>query len=378
MHDLRELIADRIRASGPISFAEFMELSLYHPELGYYARAAQQTGRAGDFFTSVDVGPLFGELLARQFAEMWRLLYPEDESEQPKAFSLVEAGAGNGRLARDVLDAVERNDPAFYAAIGLSLVEKSAVARAAQAETLDRHAPLLVHTSATLPANIDGVIFANELLDALPTHATVMTGQGLREVFVDLATPRTSSESVRFVERLEQPSKPEIAEYLARAGAEMRRGWRAEVNLAAEAWVEKAASALERGFLVIIDYGHEQADLYGVAHAGGTLASFARHSQPEDFLQRPGDVDITAHVDLTAITRAAERSGLDVVGRLDQTYFLLGLGAADIEGMSLPQRLALKTLMLPGGLGSTHKVLIFGKRVGKPALKGLSYRVRLT
>jgi SAM-dependent MidA family methyltransferase len=158
----------------------------------------------------------------------------------------------------------------------------------------------------------------------------------------------------------------------------MRQGWRAEVNLAAEAWVEKAASALERGFLVIIDYGHEQTDLYGVAHAGGTLASFARHSQPEDFLQRPGDVDITAHVDLTAITRAAERSGLDVVGRLDQTYFLLGLGAADIEGMSLPQRLAMKTLMLPGGLGSTHKVLIFGKRVGKPALKGLSYRVRLT
>jgi SAM-dependent MidA family methyltransferase len=387
MGALRELIADRIRASGPISFAEFMELSLYHPELGYYARAAQQTGRAGDFFTSVDVGPLFGELLAKQFAEMWEFLSTgsDPRTSTANAFDLVEAGAGNGRLARDILDAAERNDPAFYAAIGLSLVEKSAVARAAQADTLGRHARLVAHSSASLPANIHGVIFANELLDALPTHATVMAANGLREVYVDLEPRRhedtkrpESGEPVRFVERLEEPSKPEIAEYLARAGAEMRQGWRAEVNLAAEAWIERAASALDRGFLVIIDYGHEQSELYSVTHAGGTLASFARHAQPEDFLQRPGEVDITAHVDLTAITRAAERSGLDVIGRLDQTYFLLGLAAADIDGMSLPQRLAMKTLMLPGGLGSTHKVLIFGKGVGRPALKGLSYRVRLT
>ncbi len=141
---LREVIADRIRTSGPISFAEFMDISLYHPELGYYARAAQKTGRAGDFFTSVDVGPIFGELLAKQFAEMWRILQTQSPipNLQSLRFDLVEAGAGSGRLARDVLDAAKRTDSEFYAAIRLSLVEQSPAARAAQVETLGPHASL--------------------------------------------------------------------------------------------------------------------------------------------------------------------------------------------------------------------------------------------
>jgi SAM-dependent MidA family methyltransferase len=390
MNRLRELIADRIRTSGPISFAAFMDLSLYHPELGYYARAPQKTGRAGDFFTSVDVGPIFGELLAKQFGEMWRVLgsdpltgdAPQRETGCTTSgtrngtgvrphFDLVEAGAGSGRLARDVLDAVQRSDPEFYAAIRLSLVEQSPAARSAQIETLGPHAAVLKHSATTLPDDIRGVIFSNELLDALPTHVVVMTDSGLREVFVDVS-------SDHFVERHEELSTPRIAEYLARAGAEMRVGWRAEVNLAAEEWVTSAAKALRHGFLLLIDYGHDERELYGGSHAAGTLTSFKQHSQFADFLQQPGETDITAHVDLTAVTRAAERSGLDVLGRLDQTYFLLGLGIAELEGLSLQQRLALKTLLLPGGLGSTHKVLIFGRRVGTPRLRGLSYRVRMT
>jgi SAM-dependent MidA family methyltransferase len=362
---LRELIADRIRTSGPISFAEYMDISLYHPELGYYARAARKTGRAGDFFTSVDVGPLFGELLAKQFAEMFRVLWPDP------VFDLVEAGAGSGRLARDILDAAQTHDPAFYSAIRLSLVERSSAARAAQIDTLGPHAPLLVHSAATLPADIVGVIYANELLDALPTHAVVMTDRGLREVFIDMSEGN-------FVERYEEPSTPRIAEYLARAGAEMRVGWRAEVNLSAEEWTKTAAGSLRRGFLVVIDYGHDERELYNTSHSAGTLTSYKQHSQLADFLQEPGETDITAHVDLTAVTRAAEHAGLDVLARLDQTYFLLGLGITDLEALSLQQRLAMKTLLLPGGLGSTHKVLIFGKGVGTPELKGCSYRVRLT
>jgi SAM-dependent MidA family methyltransferase len=362
---LRELIADRIKTSGPISFAEFMDLSLYHPELGYYARAAQKTGRAGDFFTSVDVGPIFGALLAKQFAEMWRVMGVRPH------FDLVEAGAGNGRLARDILDAAEQNDPEFYAALGLSLVEQSPTARAAQIDTLGPHASLLKHSAAALPDEITGVIFANELLDALPTHVVLMTERGLREVFIDVRDDH-------FVERTEELSTPRLAEYLARAGAEMRVGWRAEVNLAAEDWMKNAAQSLHAGFLVVIDYGHDEDELYNASHASGTLTSFKKHSQPPDFLEEPGETDITAHIDLTAVTRAAERSNLDVLARLDQTYFLLGLGLTDLDGLALRQRLALKTLLLPGGLGSTHKVLIFGKGVGKPALQGTSYRVRLT
>jgi SAM-dependent MidA family methyltransferase len=375
MSTLRELIADRIRTSGPISFAEFMELSLYHPEHGYYARASRKTGRAGDFFTSVDVGPIYGELLARQFGEMWRLLRPGAATSELPAFDLVEAGAGDGRLARDVLDAAQRSDPAFYSSIRLSLVEQSAAARAVQAETLGPHGARLSFSAPTLPENIHGVIYANELLDALPTRAVVMTENGLREVFIDI--DRSTAPS-RFVERFEEPSTPRIADYLARAGAVMHKGARAEVNLAAEDWIKRAAKALRKGFMIIVDYGHEEADLYGGSHATGTLTSFKQHTQVADFLQEPGECDITAHVDLTAITYAAERAGLDVLGRLDQTYFMLGLGMADLQDMPLQRRLAMKTLLLPGGLGSTHKVLIFGKDVGKPALKGCSYRMRLT
>ncbi|HEY0284297.1 MAG TPA: SAM-dependent methyltransferase [Vicinamibacterales bacterium] len=385
---LRELIADRIRANGPISFAEFMEISLYHPELGYYARAARKTGRAGDFFTSVDVGPIFGGLLAKQFGEMWRVL-----GENGAVFDLVEGGAGNGRLSRDILDAAQKDDPDFYSVIRLSLVEQSPAARGAQVEVLGPHAALLVHSASALPETVHGVIYANELLDALPTHAVVMTDAGLREVFIDLA-PSTvreppghpqqgrgtagSEHAVRFVERFDAPSAPRLAEYLARAGAEMRVGWRAEVNLRAEDWTKKAAESLRRGFIVLIDYGHDERELYSASHSVGTLTSYKQHSQLADFLQEPGETDITAHVDISAVTRAAERSGLDVLARLDQTYFLLGLGITDLEGLSLQQRLAMKTLLLPGGLGSTHKVLIFGRGVGKPALKGCSYRVRLT
>ena len=383
---LRELIADRIRTSGPISFAEFMDISLYHPEFGYYARAAQKTGRAGDFFTSVDVGPIFGELLAKQFAEMRSLiekgdgnLFREDLSKKIPVpfFDLVEAGASNGRLSRDILDAARTKDPEFYAAVRLSLVEASPAARAAQVETLGPHAPLLAHSGLALPEEIHGVIYANELLDALPTHAVVMTDAGLREVFVDFH-PSAGSGRGAFVERFEELSTPRIAQYLARAGAEMRVGWRAEVNLRAEDWVKRAAGSLRRGFLVLIDYGHDERELYDAAHSAGTLTSYKQHSQLADFLQEPGETDITAHVDLSAITRAAEQSGLDVLARLDQTYFMLGLGITELDGLSLKQRLAMKTLLMPGGLGSTHKVLIFGKGVGKPALKGCSYRVRLT
>lgn len=372
--DLRELIGRKIDSQGPISFAEFMDLALYHPTLGYYARTSRRTGRAGDFFTSVDVGPVFGELLARQFADMWRVL----KNPKSRFFDLVEAGAGNGQLARDILDAAQRADPDFYSAIQLHLVERSPAARAVQAATLGPHAGRLSDRAQHLPQGIRGVIFANELLDALPTHAVQMTDEGLREVFV-------GRDGDRFVEVLRGPSTQRIAGYLEGISSALRPGWRAEVNLAAVDWTQAAARALSQGFLVIIDYGHRDAELYGVSHASGTLAVFHRHTTRADCLADPGEYDITSHVDLTAVTRTAEAHGLTTIAQLDQTYFLLGLGLGEMieerpgaAAADLQRRLALKTLMLPGGLGSTHKVLIFGKDVGKPSLRGCSYRVRLT
>ena len=382
MTRLGEVIRQRIRREGPLPFAAYAECALYHPDLGYYARADRRSGRGGDFFTSVDLGPLFGELLAAQFAEMWRRFRGGEPGEG--RFALVEAAAGSGRLARDALDAAAREDPAFYAAIDLHLVERSATARSAQNDTLGPHAARIASSGPDVPGDVTGVIFANELLDALPPHVLAMTAAGLREVHVDVDA------GGGLVERLGPLSGAAVREHVSTWGIRLEPGWRAEICPAALAWVRRAAGALKRGFLLLIDYGHEAEELYSATHAAGTLTTYRRHRVRNEaaggtppWLAEPGERDITAHVDLTAVRRTAEREGLETLGVLDQTYFLLGLGALDRvaaeEGVSgLRRRLALKSLLIPGGLGSTHKVLVFGKGVGRPRLSGCAHAERLT
>ena len=378
--DLSAKIAELIRERGPITVAAFMNLALYDPEFGYYARAPQRSGRAGDFFTSVDVGPLFGELLERQLAEMAALL-----PQSPIDF--VEVGAGNGRLAADIVGAAQRRNPAFCARVQVHLVEASAAARHEQAERFADLAARLISSSATLPDSFEGVLLANELLDAFPVHQVVMRGCGLREVYVDLG------DSDSLLAMREGPlSTPELGEYLAKLDVTLEPGWRTEINLQAVNWIRDVARRLRRGFIIMIDYGHEARELYSATHAGGTLTSFTRHTtsvqdsaagQPL-WLAHPGEQDLTAHVDFTSVRAAAEQAGLDTLAFLDQTYFLLGLASAETidEGPTvvdqIKKRLALKTLLMPGGLGSTHKVLIFGKSVGKPTLRGCSFGQRVT
>ena len=379
------MIRERIRTTGPLPFAEYAEYALYHPDLGYYARADRRSGRAGDFFTSVDLGPWFGALLAAQFAEMWRILQSAGDD---RRFDLIEAAAGNGRLARDVLDAAAADDPAFYEAIDLHLVERSRTARDAQAAVLGPHAARVAYSGPDIPAAVHGVIFANELLDALAPHVLEMTADGLREVYVDV--DRTNGD---FVERLGPLSDARVRAHVDDRNITLQPGWRAEVAPAAADWVRRAVRAVGRGFLLLIDYGHEADELYSATHAAGTLTTYRRQRSadaadgaPPPWLGDPGACDITAHVDLTLVRDTAERAGARTLGVLDQTYFLLGLGAVDRAGQAagkdgvaaLRQRLAIKSLLLPGGLGSTHKVMIFGRDVGAPALSGCSYRVRAT
>ena len=371
-------IAELIRERGPITVAAFVNLALYDPEFGYYARAPQRSGRAGDFFTSVDVGPLFGELLERQLAEMAALL-----PQSPIDF--VEVGAGNGRLAADIVGAAQRRNPAFCARIQVHLVEASAAARHEQAERFPDLAARLISSSATLPDSFEGVLLANELLDAFPVHQVVMRDCGLREVYVDLG------DSDSLLAMREGPlSTPELGEYLAKLDVTLEPGWRTEINLQAVNWIRDVARRLRRGFIILIDYGHEARELYSATHAGGTLTSFIGHTtsgqasatgQPL-WLARPGEQDLTAHVDFTSVRAAAEQAGLDTLAFLDQTYFLLGLASAETidEGATVVDQIKkrLKTLLMPGGLGSTHKVLIFGKDVGKPTLRGCSFGQRVT
>jgi len=389
-----------------------MKLALYDSTFGYYARAARRSGRAGDFFTSVDVGPLFGELLEIQLAEMGAILQghgpqPPALSPQPSAlrpetrFDLVEAAAGNGRLSTDILRAARRRDPAFYDALRLHLVEVSPEARRAQRDALGEVSDRLASSAPDLPDSFEGALIANELLDAMPVHQVVMREGGLREVYVDVARPLQDRDrgadnpALPLVTVEGPPSTPDLQAYLDRLGVTLEPGWRGEINLDAVAWVRDAARRLRRGFIILIDYGHEARHLYSASHAGGTLTTYARHRSegPESasatppWLQQPGERDITSHVDFTSVRAAAEDEGLTTLGFLDQTYFVLGLlehGGRELlspgtpDTGSRPPSLALKTLMMPGGLGSTHKVLILGKGVGASVLQGCAFRMRVT
>ena len=372
---LDALIGERIRNAGPLTAAAFMELALYHPTLGYYTRASKRTGRAGDFYTSVDVGPQFGALLAAQLDEMRRQL-------ASPSFDLVEGAAGNGQLSRDILDASAARYPELYESLRVNLVETSPAARQVHADTLAPHKAKLEASTAVLPNTVTGVIFANELLDALPTPAVTMTETGLAESYGAL-------DGDRLVERLGPPSTPALASYLERLDLDLAPGWRGEICRSAMEWVRTAANRLHRGVMLLVDYGHTADRLYAGHHARGTLPTFTSHlvdaaSQSGEgprgpaWLSEPGDRDITAHVDITSVCDSARKAGLDLLGVVDQSRFLLGLGAVDESAMDhdpqaqLRHRLALKTLLVPGGLGSTHQVMLFGRGVGTPTLAGLS------
>jgi SAM-dependent MidA family methyltransferase len=376
-------LIDVVRERGRLTVASFMDLALYDPHFGYYARAGRRSGRTGDFFNSVDVGPRFGELLAVQVAEMAGLL----DSGGRTPFDLVEAGAGSGRLSADILRAIKRADQCLFGRTRLHLVEASAVARAEQHGSLSDLIERFVFSDERLPESYEGVLFANELLDAFPVHQVVMRAEGLREVFVVTVGDRLAT-----VE--EAPSTPALAAYLRALGVSMQPGWRAEISLRAVDWVREASRRLRRGFIVLIDYGHEARDLYSETHAGGTLTSFSRHTATEPerggtaplWLGAPGEQDLTAHVDFTSVKTAAEKEGLETVALLDQTYFLFGLagfGGAVVSERppnleTAARRRAFATLTMPGGLGSTMKVLILAKGVGAPNLAGCSYKVRMT
>jgi SAM-dependent MidA family methyltransferase len=399
-----------------------MDLALYDAEAGYYARAPQRSGRAGDFFTSVDVGSMFGELLERQIAEMAAILAESPAAPAAPAargargaretttrragpgatsstgdagavFDLVEAGAGNGRLAADILRAARRRHPSVYGRTHLHLVEASAEARTAHRETLAEVAVRLRSSSDAMPDRFEGVLVANELLDAFPVHQVVMREDGLREVYVD-ADRRGSFAGPagdRFVLVEGPPSTPALREHLARLHVALEPGWRVEINLRAVDWIRDVARRLVRGFIILIDYGHDARDLYSASHSAGTLTTYSTHraegpdsrGRTPAWLLRPGEQDITAHVDFTSVREAAEAEGLATIAFLDQTYFVMGL--LDSEDLAngagqahLQKSLALKTLLMPGGLGSTHKVLLLGKHVGVPALLGCSFGVRVT
>lgn len=371
---LRNILLERIGASGSITFADYMAACLYEPGLGYYTSPGRKVGAEGDFYTSSNVHRVFGRLLAREIASMWRTMG------EPADFQIVEAGAANGRLSADIMDAVAELEPALYATVTCRLIEAEPSLAESQRVMLADHLPRLAWSSpeelAAGTLEITGCLLTNELVDALPVHLVEMTSDGLREVMV-------TAEGEQFREQLALPSTPAIEAYLQRIGVSLNVGQRAEIHLAADQWLKGVARSLRRGFVITIDYGYQAEELYGPMRKSGTLLCYYRHQVEEDPYIRVGQQDITTHVDFTSLVRCGEEAGLSVFWYGEQYRFLMAAGMMDellalesrpiSEGERLKDRLALKKLMLPdGGMGDTFKVLVQGKGVDRPELLCLS------
>jgi SAM-dependent MidA family methyltransferase len=360
---LVELLRRRIQAEGPITFHDYMETVLYHPQLGYYA-TREPMGREGDYLTSPEVHPIFGALVAKQIFQFWELLG------RPNRLDLVEQGAGTGRLARDILRWAARREPAFSRALRYRIVEISAALRRRQEETLAAAPGLAedqIEWREELPAAIEGCVLSNELLDSFPVHRIVRQDGGSLEVYV-------WHREGRFEEGVGPLSTDRIERYFDALGVWPAQGCVAEVNLHAVDWMERVVTSLRRGFVLTFDYGYEAAELYAPWRREGTLLCFYRHNASTEPYARIGKQDMTAHVDFTTLMHVGEQHGLETAGFTTQARFLvnLGIGAGvDAAAREAPEELeeyyarrrAAQELIDPAGLG---RVRALAQRKGMP------------
>ena len=368
---LTGLFIERIQQNGPLRFDEFMRDCLYHPQHGYYTSRVPKSGRR-DFFTSPEVGPAFARLLAFQFAEMWERL------NRPERFDLAECGAGDGRLASDLLACLKAKHTDCFAAIRYTLVESAAAQREQAAERLAPFAEA-AQCLPELPAQpITGCIFTNELLYALPVQRVVRRGGHLRTILVGTKTGKKGRE---LAEVEGEHASPAECEYLGEYGMSLLEGQVAEIGLEVLKWLELAAGRLDRGYLLTIDYGHRARELYGPGHMRGTLMAYRDHRANEDWLGWPGLQDLTAHVNFTALEAHGREIGLQPLGFGTQTQFLMALARASgyLESLQgdpadrerIERVEQFKQLIHPGGMGETFKVLVQGKGVPGEGLSGL-------
>src|SRR5947208_10363638 len=330
---LLTFIRETIRGRGPQSFAWFMQQALYHPEHGYYSSGRCAIGRRGDYFTNVSVGPIFGQLLAAQFAEIWERLGKIDN------FVLVEQGAHHGELARDVLQSTRRRWPDFFAALRYRIIEPFPVLQMRQRQTLEGCAlsrPGTTRRSSLQSfrdriewcASIDalepftGVHFSNELFDAAPVHliVSVKTKTGSTDWLEKFVT--LNGDEFGF---LHQPiDNRRLRDHLQKLPARPA-SYETEVNLVALDWIGNVAPKLARGYVILVDYGYPRDEFYVPHRSAGTLQVRAQHRLLASPFEQIGHADITAHVEWTSIVERAEASGLQVKGFSDQHHFITGI-----------------------------------------------------
>lgn len=359
---LARWIAGRIGENGPVRFRDFMEWCLYHPQFGYYMKDRPVIGKDGDYYTSPSVGTIMGEMLASAFAGHWR-------ADPKPVCRIVEWGGGPGRLAGQILDELAVRHPDLYGRAEYWIVDASPRHRR-QHRALDaRHAGKWRSLSpadwqaeeAPLPAGT--VVFSNELLDAFPVHRVKFDGKRYLEQMVTL------DDAGRFVPswRSVSPESP-LGRWLAEADLDGKlvAGQVFEVNLEAESWLAQIAGRLSDGLVVTIDYGDVEDVLLSPARMAGTLMCYRRHAAHDDPFVHPGEQDITAHVNFSALMRAGERCGLSVVSFETQREFLvrrgvLGLLAEHAEAdpfhPAARRNRAIRQLLVGDRMGDVFKVL---------------------
>jgi SAM-dependent MidA family methyltransferase len=355
---LREILINKIQNDGPVSFHDFMEMALYYPGEGYYTGCCERIGKQGDYYTTPEFSAVFGLLLAKQLEEMWKLM---DSS----SFTIVEYGAGPGTLCHDILSYFSR-DQSLYERLRYCIIEKSPamVAREKQllcdkAEWYDRIEDISFET---------GCILTNEVLDNFAVHEVVMQKE-LMEVYIDYADG--------FKELL-VPAPVELKEYLAELNVTLPAGYRTEINLEALSWLEKNAAALQKGFLLTIDYGFPAHEFYSLSRHQGNLVCYQKHATNTSLYQAVGEQDITAHVNFSALHHWGKRYGLSCCGYTSQAHFLHGLGLVPLldnlteKGSTCKERIIqlYRKIMC---MSNKFNILVQQKGVHVPSLSGLHF-----
>jgi SAM-dependent MidA family methyltransferase len=369
-------IQDHIRRLGPVPFPWFMEQALYHPEFGYYTSARRRIGREGDFYTNVSVSRLYGQLLATQLIDMWQLLG------LPRQFTIVEEGAEDGQLALDILSAINEESREAATEIRYTIIEPIFSKQQQQRARLEPQFSGKV-TWLTRKADLEpitGAFISNELVDAMPVHVVEYKDGRWSELLVE-----NLSRNFQFV-----PSRvraPELAQALEKLPLPPGSLYRTEVNLAANRWIQAVGVKLGRGFVLIVDYGYPRDEYYRPERIEGTLSCYSRHRRTCNPFERPGEIDITAHVDFTSLAEAASQVDLHLAGYTDQHHFMVGAAesrlralekAVEAEGRLTRAHSAFlggyRTLMHPGNMGMAFKFLLLTKGLdGPPQLSGFRY-----
>ena len=354
MNPLHNIIAEEIDAKGPMAISRFMALCLYHPVHGYYEAPDRSIGKDGDFYTSVSVGPVFGEMLAWRFARWLK------EDCQPP-WTLVESGAHDGRLAADILASLQRREPEILNRLRYVIIEPSAERRRRQRRLLEDHAAVvewLDSWDAAPRAGFNGVIFSNELLDAFPVD---QFGWNARDrTWFEWRVARAEGG----LSRIRGAATGRLFGALPELLNVLPDGFTIECRDAAAAWWAKAAKALQSGRMIAIDYGFEAGGAFAPARSAGTLRGYHNHRLVDDVFARPGEQDLTSHVDFGEIGGAGEACGLATEELTSQTSFLTNL-LAGIEATPgsfptwTPKRLReFQTLVHPAHLGEKFKILV--------------------